>query len=203
MSKKLLKETQILNDCALSMNSKGMDYPAENVPTIFDTLVVGMARFLAMIKNKSVGSCAVAMRDLKGNFLMAAIARYFPASEEGMPGNWTMELTFDEEDIKDVNDVKDGGSLPFHTALDKVLYDTHKAHFANEGIVYDTTTLAVQSLINWLDKNASETEVVEVEYPGYFVASVAVEKGKKVFSIVPDGSVTRFVKDDLGESIAA
>ena len=47
------------------------------------------------------------------------------------------------------------------------------------------------------EMEAKEGEIVDVEMPGYFKASVAVENGKKIFSIVPDGHMKQLVKSDI------
>ena len=46
----------------------------------------------------------------------------------------------------------------------------------------------------WLDNNAVDGEEVGVEMDGVFQASVAVENGEKVFSIVPDGEIKKIIK---------
>jgi hypothetical protein len=48
----------------------------------------------------------------------------------------------------------------------------------------------------WLDENAKEGEEVGVEEPGIFQASVVVENGEKVFSLVPEGEIKKLIKDD-------
>ena len=49
---------------------------------------------------------------------------------------------------------------------------------------------------NWLDNNAVEGEEVGVYADGIFQASVVVENGEKIFSIVPDGEIKKLIKDD-------
>ena len=44
--------------------------------------------------------------------------------------------------------------------------------------------------------NAKEGEEVNLELPGYFVASVVIDGGEKVMSLVPDGAMKRLIKDD-------
>ena len=55
---------------------------------------------------------------------------------------------------------------------------------------------AAYLLLDWLDTNASENEVVEIELPGYFLAKVAVENGEKMFEVLPIGEMKTKIKTD-------
>jgi hypothetical protein len=56
--------------------------------------------------------------------------------------------------------------------------------------------LTIDTLVQVLDNEAQPNEVVDIEMPGYFVASVGIEDNMKVFSIVPDGHMKAIIKDD-------
>ena len=67
--------------------------------------------------------------------------------------------------------------------------------------INECTRYLIQQIKNWLDANAVEGEEVGVEMDGVFQASVAIENGEKVFSIVPDGEIKKLIKDDAAIEI--
>ena len=70
----------------------------------------------------------------------------------------------------------------------------HWCHQWNTDFHYDESEIA--QIKKWLEANAVEGEEVGVELDGIFQASVAVENGEKVFSLVPDGEIKKLIKDD-------
>ena len=62
--------------------------------------------------------------------------------------------------------------------------------------MYNMMNTAIDEIVKFLDKNASETEDVEVELRGIFTASVAVENGTKIMSIVPGEYIKQIIKND-------
>ena len=62
--------------------------------------------------------------------------------------------------------------------------------------MFDACILVVDTLVQVLDREAKDGEVVDVELPGYFTASVSVEGGEKVFALTPDGHQKEIIKDD-------
>ena len=62
--------------------------------------------------------------------------------------------------------------------------------------MYNIMNTAIDEITKFLDKNASETEEVEVTLRGLFTASVAVENGVKVMSIVPGEYIKQIIKND-------
>ena len=54
----------------------------------------------------------------------------------------------------------------------------------------------VDTIIDFLDANASESEDVSVTLNGVFTASVAIENGIKVMSIVPGEIIKQIIKED-------
>jgi hypothetical protein len=68
--------------------------------------------------------------------------------------------------------------------------------FRNIGYMYSMFNTAIDTLASFLDTNASEIEEVEVSLRGVFTASIAVESGKKVMSIVPGECIKQIIKGD-------
>lgn len=189
-----LQETSIPTNLSQVIATLGWAVDASQVSFIYDTTLMAISDFLGQIKSKE-NKTGLAVKDTKGNLLVAGMVTYHKNEDEEMPGNWSYEFTFDEEDVK-------GCDLRLSTDphFQKVFQKTLKRLF---GLAIDDP-LAFQPVIEesinvlkqWLDVNAKETEKVTVEQPGFFVASVCVEEGEKIFAIVPDGAMKRLIKDD-------
>lgn len=177
------------------LNNNRMDIPANDVENLYRILFGSFAEFLAGTKQKG-SSTAIVLEDLKGNFKLGGIVRYHENENPDMPGNWSYENTFKEEDIKDVDVVHKTLDQSFEVVVARVAHRLCNIMFSNPSYVYDVLLNCATTLIKYLDENAKEGEVVEVELPGYFVASVAVSDGKKEMSIVPGDAMKREVKED-------
>jgi len=172
---------------AQKMGEADLDWDANWTRKIYEVVVTGISDFLALAKSKN-NKVAVAVRDLKGNFLMGAIVEYHSNENEDMPGNWSYEFSFDEKDLEGATVY-----LTTDTQFQKQLSATaYKMEIHIETII----ELCVSILKQWLDMNAKEAEEVNIELIGYFVASVAIENGEKVIAIIPDGAMKRLIKDD-------
>lgn len=203
MAKKNLMETAIPDTYSTNMKDAGYIWPAEDTGLVMDSTIIAMARVLSIVKNKNDGSCAVVIRDLKGNFVMAAISKYHAPVEEGQSGNWTLELSFNSDDINDIAVIVDSNSHNFSRTFKNMMWELHHADVTRLEYAYDLSSIAVKSILQYLDANLEKEGdgILEVEVPGIFTASVAIEDGQKVYAIVPSGAVTRIVKDDSGESV--
>ena len=110
-------------------------------------------------------------------------------------------MTFNEEDLNELEKTKKVkkllyGDTPFRVVFDKVAYDIGSIQFTQERYMYDACILTVDTLVSVLDAEAVAGEIVDIELPGYFKASVSVEDGEKVFAITPDGHQKSIIKDD-------
>lgn len=195
---KQIKDSTIINDAMISFEARAFVASADDVLEAFDITITSLARYLSVIKDKDKGSAAVRVNDLKGNFLMAAIAKYFPGTEKDMPGNWTMEMTFDVDDVKNIAVVVDSSIIAFQDMVSHICWELHNSRVKSGSALLDIITVPIKTLVAWLDKNVTEGVRTEIELPGYFVAISAIEDGRIVKSIVPDGQITRIVKDDAG-----
>lgn len=164
----------------------------EHVPKYISIMLESISDYARAIKNKETPA-AITIEDLKGNLLLAAAIRYHKG-EGDMPGSWSYEWAFDEEDIKDCTrySVIDNSSHEFFIRRGKVYNMTYTAPTN----IYLGCQEFANALVGWLDVNAKEGEEVEVELPNYFLASVVVDGGKKVMSFVPEGELKRLIKDD-------
>ena len=174
-----------------------IDWAASDTKDIIECFVTGFSRFLGIVKSKEEKSCAVAINDLKGNMRFAAIVRYHENEEDPeRPGNWSYEMTFNPEDIKDVVNVYVTTDVRFVKVLQEVTYNLKFIKYNSVAMIEELLQSFVDSITEFLDSNAKQDEAVDLVFDGFFTASVAVEDGEKVMGIVPDGAMKRLIKDD-------
>lgn len=189
-----LQETQI--PVNLSQVVKGLNFnldPSE-VNFIYDTTIMAISDFLAQAKSKE-NKVALAIKDTRGSLVLAGMVAYHKNEDESMPGNWSYEFTFNEEDLQGCN-VKLSTEPHFQRVFNKTLFNLFGVEMDDILAIQPCIEESINVLKHWLDVNAKEEEKVSVEQPGFFVASVSVEDGEKVFAIVPDGAMKRLIKDD-------
>lgn len=192
-----LHETTILTNYVEEGKIHGHGFLQENIPYVYDTTIAAISDYLGIMKSKTTKQ-AVSITDDKGNFYLAAIVEYHKnESEEDMPGNWSYVFTTNKEDLKDCN-VTEYTAPEFQRVWAKVGYNLYGMEIGNPLHITTIIMLTAKCLIDWMDVNAKEGQEVSVEREGYFVATVAVEDGEKVMSIVPDGAMKVMVKGDAG-----
>ena len=117
------------------------------------------------------------------------------------PGNWSFSMTFDENDIaslekkKVVNKVLCADTM-FIQTFDNVAYDVASIRMESSKYIIDACYLVIETLLQILDREAKAGETVDIEFPAFFVASVAVEGDEKVYAITPEGHLKAIIKDD-------
>ena len=189
-------ETSIPANYVVDIRNKArMDIMPEHVHQIYEVMFGTFSTFLANVKSKEQ-KVALVLEDLKGNFKFAGVVSYHENENKDMPGNWTYELTFDEEDIKGIPSIFKTLETKFEVITADVAHRLHKMKFSSPTYVHDIFIGCIDTLMKYLDENAAEAETKEVDLPGYFLASVTVTDGKKEFSIVPGDAMKRLIKDD-------
>lgn len=199
------KEAFIVN-----ASSKGYSFDDDScAERIFKSFIAATSTYLSKVKvAKEDEAVALVLTDINGVFKFAGVVEYHENEEnDGMdePGNWSYVLTFNEDDLKALEAKKKVarylyGDDAFKLVFDKVAYDIGGISFEHERYMYDACLLCVDTLIGVLDRETNDNETVEIECPGYFVASAAVESGEKVFAITPDGAMKKIIKDDVSLS---
>ncbi len=176
------------------------DRPERIVKVFF----AGVSTYLSLRKvSKDDEATALVISDVSGNFKFAAIVEYHSNTENpDEPGNWSYTMTFYEDDITELEKVKKVNKLligdeAFKSVMSRAAYDVGGFVFEHENFMYDACLLIIDTIIQVLDHEAVEGQVVDVEMPGYFTASVSVENGEKVFSITPDGAMKTLIKSDV------
>ena len=110
-------------------------------------------------------------------------------------------MTFNEDDItslekkKEVNKVLCGDST-FQHMFDTVGYDVARVRMEHSDYIADACYITIDTILQILDREAKAGEVVDIEFPGYFIASVSIEDDEKIFAITPEGHLKAIVKDD-------
>lgn len=188
----------IVNAAAIGFNFSDDDRPERIVKAFF----ASTASYLS--KNKIANTqeaVALILTDPSGNFKFAGIVEYHENENPDEPGNWSYVTTFNEDDVTNLEKSKSVkkllyGSDPFKTVFDKVAYDVAGVSFEHDSYMYDACLLVIDTLTQVLDREAKIGEVVDIDMPGYFTASVAVEDDVKVMAITPDGHMKAIIKDD-------
>ena len=199
------KEAFIVN-----ASSKGYSFDDDScAERIFKSFNAATSTYLSKVKvAKEDEAVALVLTDINGVFKFAGVVEYHENEENDgtdEPGNWSYVLTFNEDDLKALEANKKVarylyGDDAFKLVFDKVAYDIGGISFEHERYMYDACLLCVDTLIGVLDRETNDNETVEIECPGYFVASAAVESGEKVFAITPDGAMKKIIKDDVSLS---
>ena len=136
----------------------------------FSVLIATAASIMSNAKMKSKDhKTAIIFANPKGSgsMLMACISEYIPA-EEG-EGNWNVYFSFDPESIKgipedSVKNYTDLQSIEHWAACYRnIMLNTHSRKIDDEEVINQLTIISVKCLINWLDENASENDVINLE----------------------------------------
>lgn len=192
---KFTESTLVQNYIVTAETRYGFQVNADEVRYVAEICIAATSDFLAIVKSKTE-KVALAVKDLKGNMITAAIVEYNENEDDkDMPGNWNYYFTFDPSDIEDAH-VYDITSPQIVQVFSNRAYDLHHLRFGDSSQVSQLSTLFFKILDDLLDANATEGEEFSIELEGYFVATVTVEDNEKVKSLVPDGAMKRLVKDD-------
>ena len=166
------------------------------------TFFVGVSSYLSKRKvSKEDEAVALVIQDASGVFKFGAVVEYTANENPDEPGNWNYWMTFNQDDITDLEKKKTVKKFltddAFKSVMDKIAYDVGGFIYKHSTYIYDSCLLVIDTLLQILDHEAIEGEVVDIEMPGCFVASVSVENGEKVFAITPDGHLKTLIKSDI------
>lgn len=201
---KTYEETEMHQAFVVNANSAGYTFGDDDRPErIIKAFFASSAAYLAKVKVTKVDEAvALVLTDTAGNFKFASIVEYHENKDNpDEPGNWSYVTTFDSKTLDNLEKHKAVKKLlysadDFKAVFDKVAYDVASIQFQHQTYMLDACLLTVDTLLQVLDREAKEGEVVDIELPGYFTASVSVEDGEKVFAITPDGHIKQIIKDD-------
>lgn len=201
---KTYEETEMHQAFVVNANSIGYTFGDDDRPErIVKAFFAASAAYLSKVKvSKADEAVALELTDIAGNFKFAGIVEYHENVENpDEPGNWSYVMTFDPKTLENLEKSKSVKKLlyssdAFKAVFDKVAYDVAAIQFQHQTYMFDACLLVVDTLLQVLDREAKDGEIVDVELPGYFTASVSIEDGEKVFAITPDGHMKQIIKDD-------
>lgn len=197
MSKINFKDSSIPGIYSVNLRDRyNIEWIPDRVPKLYDAMIAAITGVLADKKSKTAGKVAVTITDLKGVLKLAGIVSYHANENEDMPGNWTYELTFNAEDIEGITEIYDMNGPEFDLCFRDCIFKMHGIRFFHKDYYRDMLYVAVDTLKEFLDVNAKEDEVVDIDFPGYFTASIGIENGEKVMSIVPGDTMKTAIKSD-------
>lgn len=197
-------ETEMHQAFVVNANSIGYTFGDDDRPErINKAFFAATAAYLSKVKvSKADEAVALILTDVSGNFKFAGIVEYHENKDNpDEPGNWSFVMTFDSKTIDTIEKQKTVkkylySSDAFKAVFDKVGYDVAAIQFQHQTYMFDACQLVIDTLLQVLDREAKEDEIVDVELPGYYTASVSVEDGEKIFAITPDGHMKQIIKDD-------
>lgn len=191
--------TSIPGQYAINLKDNfGMLWVESRTEDLFRALFSTIADTLKFNQSKDKPRIGMTMKDDKGHFKMGAILTYKKPEEgsEEDSGNWALEFTFDAADMTNLDMDLDNHSDVFIRCACEEANKICYGRFRSTEVMYNMFNCAIDTLTQFLDANASETEEVEVQLRGIFIASVGVEDGMKVMSIVPGEYIKQIIKDD-------
>lgn len=193
------EQTSIPSQYAINLKDNfGIIWLDSKTADLFRTLFSAVADVLKYNQSKDSKRIGMTMKDDKGHFKFGAILA-FKEPEEGSEedsGNWYLQFTFNPEDMTDLSVDVDNHSDVFVRCASQEANDICYGRFRSTEIMYNMFNTAIDTLVQFLDANATEAEEVDVKLRGIFTASVAIEDGQKVMSIVPGEYIKQKIKND-------
>ena len=195
------------NECI----SIGFETDPSDAHLLLNIYVIAFVDYLASVKEKAKKKVSIRVNDSTGAFIIGFACEYHEPDEvsEVDTGNWTLICSFEEDDIKYVDETNSKPAKIYdandeaivvsviNTALKKYHVQIHQKDYV--------TMLCValfKSLEKYLNENAKANmeEVIDIENVGIikFYATVDADnkpvKVEKSFDL--DGSLKRMIKDD-------
>lgn len=199
-------ESQINMEVMAIMKSKRYgwnDYITEStIKSIFE----GMAMFLGKHKSKDI-PVALIIRDCNDKFHFGAFVQFQKQGEEGSDeGSWTLNYTFDENDIDQKN--WKVYFFPDDQTACAAFEDVAHAKYAMffrikpkdddnkvcEGSVQELVCIVLDCIFNYMRANVTIDPVLE--FADYFTMTAEMNNTDVYVGIEPSATLKQFVKDD-------
>lgn len=192
-----LMESQVPQNFSSGLyNEKGYDVGGDFTNIVADILFTGVAECLGDIKTKDF-PVAFVFEENNKDFIAAAVVQYFENKDDkNKPGNWNYCWTWYKEDVPDTARLVRTTDIQLASYFRSVSQSKYGIAFENSAGITEVLRYLLVQIKKWLDENASETEEVSIGEEGIFQASVVVENGEKVYSLVPEGEIKKLIKDD-------
>lgn len=205
LSAKNINDTQMSQAFIINASSQGYEFNAgdDDMPErIMNSFIAATSVYLGKVKRTNPNEAvALVLTDVAGNFKFAGIVEYHENENKDEPGNWSYVLTFNEQDIVNIEKKKVinkhlYSDTQFKTVFDKVAHDIGGIAFQHESYMYTACLILVDTILQVLDKEAVAGEVVDIENVGYCTFSVEVDGDEKIFAITPSGKMKELIKGD-------
>ena len=204
-AEKNFEETGMKQAYTINLSAIGYKFREDDIPErLIKSFIASVATFLGKVKITSANEAvALVFSDMAGNFKMAGIVEYHENKENNdEPGNWSFVMTFNEDDVTDLEKIKSVkkylcGDNAFRDVFDKVAYDIGGVEMQHSSYIYNTCMTLIDTFLEILDAEAVEGETVDIEIPGYCTLSVETSNDDKTFAITPDGAMKVLIKSDV------
>ena len=190
-------ESQIPQNYSTGLYSeKDYDLSADHTNIVVDILFTAVAQCLGDVKDRKFPSAFVFEANNK-DFIAAAIVQYFENEDDPSKlGNWSYTWTWYKDDVPANSKIYRTTQPELSSYFRGVSQGKYGMAFQDVAAITEINRYLLVQIKKWLDENAKEGEEVGVEEPGIFQASVVIEEGEKVFSLVPEGEIKKLIKDD-------
>lgn len=194
-----ISETSIPAQVSINLKDDlGLIWLESRTEDLYRVFFSSVADFLKSKQSKEANRIGFRLKDDNGKFKFGAILNFQKPEDDSEEdsGNWYLEFTFYESDMENLDVELDNFDTTFNSIIVKNSLEMMYARFRSVDFMYGALNVAIDTLIKFLDTNASETETVDVSQRGIFIASVAIEDGEKVMSIVPGEVIKQIIKND-------
>ena len=192
-------QTSIPSQFSINLkDNHGMFWMDTRTVDIYRVFFTSIADILKMNQNKTKSRIGFIMKDDKGGFKFGAILNYRKPEEdeEEDSGNWYLEFTLYPEDMNNLDAEYDNHSSDFVVSANEEAFQIASGKFNSIEYMDIVFNNVIDTVVNFLDANATEGEEVEVVLRGVFTASVIIENGIKIMSIVPGETIKQIIKGD-------
>ncbi len=195
----LLGNTSIPSQLGINLHDNyGMIWNETRSADIYRVLFQSIADTLKFHETKDAKRIGMSIKDDKGHMKLGAILNYIEPEEgsEDDSGNWYLEMTFNPEDMKDLDVDIDNHTEIFIQCAAKNLFEIASGRFRSTEIMFNVFTTAIDTLVDYLNTTVEANGEAEVSLMGVFTASAAIEDGQKIISIVPGEVIKQGIKND-------
>ena len=183
---------QNYSQAAFTRSQHPLKIDSIHVYKIYEIMIHAISDFLAAQLNE-FDKVAISLEGDKGFNLAALVTKH--KEDDAETGNNSYVFTTNPADLEGAKVFK-LNEPAFIQMASAVAHSKHAMVMSQLFYLEIMFSTAAYLLLDWLDTNASENEVVEIELPGYFLAKVAVENGEKMFEVLPIGEMKTKIKTD-------
>ena len=188
-----LSESSFAQKTVEVFKAEGYEVGDNEILIFLEAIIEGASDYLRIVKNKQKN--AVVFKDLKSNFIMAAVLEYNVNEEdEDAQDNYNYYWTFDKNDIDENTNVYENTQTQVQALVNKRMHD--KAYTVTEVLMAYIEGKILGMLVDFCDSLAVESDTVVVSHEGFFEITIGVENGRIVKAMVPDGPMKVLIKDD-------